>query len=380
MITTNQRRQDEGDGTRWRAVLRRDRSATGFVYAVTTTGIYCRPGCASRRPRRENVRFFASASEASRAGYRPCRRCTPDSPSPARSTPPMVGRACRMIADADEPLSLAALAASLRTSPHRLHRAFRRALGITPKQYAVAHRRGRLHDRLAALPSVTTALLDAGYGSLSRAYGDTGTQLGMAPRHFRAAGDGEQIGYAVVRSPLGPLLVAATMRGVCSVAFGDSESTLIQDLRRRFSRGDVVPDPSLRVTAQAVVSSLGDSAPDLPLDIRGTAFQQKVWQALRTIPRGETATYTEVARRIGRPDAVRAVAGACAANSLGVLVPCHRVLRSDGGVGGYRWGVERKRALLEREAGSASGVNGRVDEGRRSPRKTPSAPRRRAGA
>jgi AraC family transcriptional regulator of adaptative response/methylated-DNA-[protein]-cysteine methyltransferase len=278
--------------------------------------------------------------------------------------------------------SLARLAEAVGTTPHALHRAFRKALGITPKQYAVACRRGRLRGGLDGPTSITAAVFDAGYNSLGRAYSEIGAVLGMTPKRYRAGGRGERIGYAVVPSPLGRLLVAGTERGICSVTFGDSAAALVSALRSRFPQAVIERDRDLERSARHVAAAVDEGvAPDLPLDIRGTALQQKVWQVLRGIPPGSTETYTEVARRAGRPDAVRAVAGACAANTLGVLVPCHRVVRSGGGLGGYRWGIARKKALLAREAMAAEkAVSRGADAARRSRRGTPSAPRRKAAS
>ena len=341
------------DDARWELLVRRDpRADGGFWYGVKTTGVFCRPSCPSRRPKRENVVFFADVPEAERAGFRPCRRCRPESESRAEPHLGTIVRACRLIDGAEEPIPLAALAASAGMSPYHFHRVFRKIVGVTPKGYADQRRAEKLKDGLRRGMSVTRAMYDAGFGSGSRLYGSAGELLGMTPSRYRAGAAGVAIRYGLARTPLGWLLAAATDRGVCMIALGNSPGPLIRHLGERFPRallreGDRELSGWVAQVAAFIESPRG--VLDLPLDIRGTAFQRRVWEALRAIPPGKTASYAEVARRIGRPTAARAVARACASNDLAVAIPCHRVVRGDGGIGGYRWGAARKRALLERE-------------------------------
>lgn len=346
------------DQERWEAVTSRDRRAEeAFVYAVVTTGIYCRPGCASRRPKRENVRFYDTGALAEADGYRPCKRCTPDAATAEERRLQVIVQACRRIQAAldagDDPPALADLAAGAGLSPSYFHRTFKRIVGVTPKQYAMERRANRARDGLPASPTVTDALYEAGYGSSSRFYRDARATLGMKPSTSRNGGTGARIRYTVAPCDLGWVLVAATESGVCAIYMGEAPQGLVGRLRARFPEAaSVEDDPDLAAWVGAVVAFT--DAPqvglDLPLDIRGTAFQRRVWAALRQIPLGETASYGEVAARIGQPTAARAVAQACAANELALAVPCHRVVRGDGRVGGYRWGTERKEWLLEREA------------------------------
>jgi AraC family transcriptional regulator, regulatory protein of adaptative response / methylated-DNA-[protein]-cysteine methyltransferase len=341
------------DDDRWQAVLARATAADGeFVYGVVTTGVYCRPTCPSRRPRRANVRFFGSAAEAAAGGLRPCRRCEPDGPGLARRRADMVAAACRQIEEAADEPTLTALADAAGMSPHHFHRVFKSVTGLTPKAYAAAHRASRVRAALRTGPSVTDAIYDAGFGSSGRFYASSGARLGMTPTQYRNGGDGARVRFALGRSSLGPMLVAASDRGVCAIQFGDDPAALVSDLQVQLPRAEsITHDPDLEALVADVVGMVehGDRTVDLPLDLRGTAFQERVWQALRGIPAGTTATYAQVADSIGSPTAVRAVAAACAANRLAVAIPCHRVVRSDGSLAGYRWGVERKRALLERE-------------------------------
>lgn len=342
-----------GEDRRWAAVSCRDGSADGqFVYGVVTTGIYCRPSCPSRRPKRENVRFFALPQDAEAAGFRACKRCQPQAVEAERRTLALVREACRRIETAAEEPRLAALAAAAGLSPFHFHRLFKAAVGITPKAYARAHRQQRVRRELTASPTVTAAALEAGYGSSSRFYDEGDGVLGMTPSQYRAGGGAETITFAIGPCSLGAILVAATAKGVCAIALGDDPALLLADLQDRFPQatltgGDATFD---RLVAQviAAVEAPGLTA-DLPLDIRGTAFQHRVWEALRAIPAGETASYADIAEQIGSPKAVRAVAGACAANPLAVAIPCHRVVRSDGDLSGYRWGIARKAELLKRE-------------------------------
>ena len=337
---------------RWAAVVARDAAADGaFVYSVASTGVFCKPSCASRRARPENVRFHADAAAALAAGFRACRRCRPDGATRSEEHAALVARACRRI-EQDETLpTLEALARDAGLSPFHFHRVFKRVAGVTPKDYALAQRARRVRDGLPKAASVTAALHDAGYSS-ARFYSDAGDVLGMTPGQFRAGGEKQAIRFAIAQCSLGALLVAQGERGLCALLLGDDPETLLRDLQDRFPRatlsgGDAVFDAVVaRVVGFVEAPGLGL---DLPLDIRGTAFQQRVWKALRDIPAGHTASYAEIAARIGAPKSVRAVAQACAANSLAVAVPCHRVVKSDGSLSGYRWGIERKRALLERE-------------------------------
>jgi AraC family transcriptional regulator of adaptative response/methylated-DNA-[protein]-cysteine methyltransferase len=341
---------------RWRIVLARDRRYDGsFVYAVRSTGIYCRPSCASRRPRREQVTFFPIPEAAERAGFRACRRCRPAdvaAPDPAIA---LVREACRTL-DAPEPPRLEALATRLRTGPRHLTRAFQRVLGISPRQYRDARRVSRFKHELKRRPHVSPAVYEAGYGSSSRVYERANAQLGMTPATYARGGAGAEIAYAVVPSPapLGRLLVAATERGICRIGLGDDAAALAADLAAEFPAAQIRKDRAgLEEYVAAIVAHLEGRQPDLdlPLDIWATAFQRRVWLELQRIPYGKTRSYGDIARRIGQPAATRAVAHACATNPAALVIPCHRVVRESGDLGGYRWGLERKRALLERERG-----------------------------
>ena len=343
---------------RWAALDARDPEAT-FVYSVKTTGVYCRPSCSARRARPENVTFHASAEEARRAGFRACRRCRPDDAPAAERDARMVLGVCRAIDAAEAPPSLAALAAQAKTSASRLARVFKAATGLTPRGYAAARRKERVRRALAEEPSVTGAIYDAGYGSSSRFYEASRATLGMTPSELRRGGEALRVRHAFGRSSLGVVLVAATDRGVCAILLGDDRAELLRDLRARFPRARIARgDRAFRATVSAVVALVErPHAPRaLPLDVRGTAFQERVWTALAKVPPGRTLTYAELARAIGAPTSARAVARACASNPLAVAIPCHRVVREDGALAGYRWGVARKRALLEREATAAADV------------------------
>ena len=359
--TTERSREDE---RRWRAVRARDPRFDGaFVFGVRSTGIYCRPSCPARRPRRRNVVFFGVAEAAEGAGFRSCRRCLPREASPRDREAERVRTVCRRIeAAADSTLSLAALGAGVGWGPHHLQRTFKRLVGVSPRQYADALRLRSLRARLHKGDPVTTAIYDAGYGSSSRVYERAPDRLGMTPATYRRGGRGMRLAYAIAPSPLGRLLVAATDRGVSAVRLGDSDAALEASLRAEFPEAEVSRDQTgvgawLKTVLQRVQG--GPPHPDLPLDIRGTAFQQRVWDALRAIPFGEVRSYGEIARSLGQPKAARAVARACATNPVALVIPCHRVVPGSGGTGGYRWGAERKRELLEREK-SALSVPGRI--------------------
>ena len=342
------------EGARWRAVSARDRSWDGrFVFAVRTTGVYCCPSCPARRPRRRNVSFFTGPGAAEAAGFRACLRCRPRETGAADSRSAVVAAACRLLAeDRDQPWRLGALAKEVGVSPRHLLRTFKDALGVTPRQYADARRMAAFKGRLRGGDSVTGAMYDVGFGSSSRLYEDVQGRLGMTPATYRRGGRGMSIGYTVTDSPLGRLLVAATDRGVAAVSLGDSETALEAGLRKEYPQAEIHRDDAgLQRWVALVLDELAGAKrrPDLPLDVQATAFQHRVWQELRAIPRGQTRSYAEVARRIGQPTAARAVARACASNRVALLVPCHRVVATGGGVGGYRWGAQRKQALLERE-------------------------------
>jgi AraC family transcriptional regulator of adaptative response/methylated-DNA-[protein]-cysteine methyltransferase len=337
----------------WDAIVRHDATADGnFFYSVKTTGVFCRPGCASRQPRRENVAFYETRAEAEAAGFRPCKRCRPNEGSPAERHIAAIGRACALIRARDGLPSLAEMAAAAGISRFHFHRLFKQITGATPREWGKAHRLDRFAERLDAGQPVADAVYAAGFGASSRAYEAAPNGLGMTPGARRHGGKGETVRYAIVPTALGQALVAATERGICMTALGDDRASLEADLRRRFPAAEfAAADDTLADWAERVAGFITDPSeqPDLPLDIRGTAFQAQVWRALQKIPPGRTATYSEIAATLGRPRAVRAVAQACASNKLALLVPCHRVIRSDGDLAGYRWGVERKRALLARE-------------------------------
>ena len=339
---------------RWAAVVARSAAADGaFYYSVRTTGVYCRPSCPARVARPENVRFHSTREDAERAGFRACRRCKPDQPSVAEQHAAMVTRACRLIETSQTLPSLEELARAAGVSTFHFHRVFRSVTGVTPRAYAAAHRGARVRRELGRTPSITAAIYESGYSSNGRFYDESPRVLGMTPTDYRAGGVNAEIHFAVGECSLGSILVARSERGVCAILLGDDPDALARQLQDRFPRATLIGgDAEFEELVSRVVGFV--EAPglgfDLPLDVRGTAFQQRVWQALREIPPGRTATYGEIANRIGLPGAARAVAAACAANPLAVAIPCHRVIRNDGGLSGYRWGVERKRALLRREA------------------------------
>ena len=342
------------DDLRWKAVAARDASADGgFVYAVATTGIYCRPSCPARRAKRDNVRFFASPAEADAAGYRPCRRCAPKGEAPSSAKAALIAQACRLIESAEEPPKLEALAARAGMSPSHFHRLFQAVTGLTPRAYAAGDRAKRARERLTDRRSnVTQAIYDAGFNASSRFYEASDATLGMTPTRFKTGGRDVEIRFAVGQCSLGAILVARSAKGICAISLGDDPEALVRALQDRFAEAHLIGADAAFERVVAKVIGLVEAPRiglDLPLDLRGTAFQLRVWHALQKIPPGRTISYTELARRIGEARAVRAVAGACAANALAVAIPCHRVVRSDGSLSGYRWGIARKRALLDRE-------------------------------
>jgi len=354
-ITDDARERAVWDEERqWQSVLARDVEAYGaFVYAVRTTGIYCRPTCPSRRARRENVTFFALPEAAEQAGFRACRRCHPEQVAIRDPQVDIVQRVCRAIAaNPEEPPTLADLSADVGLSPFHMQRTFKRVMGITPRQYTDACRIDRLKGELRKGEAVTSALYGAGYGSPSRLYERAPTQLGMTPAVYRRGGAGMRIHYTIVPCPLGLLLVAATERGFCAITLGDTDDALTDGLKKEYPAADITRDASgLDTAVEAIIRHLHGQEPhlDLPLDVQATAFQWRVWEALQAIPYGSTRSYSEIARVIGQPTAARAVAQACATNRVALAIPCHRVVRESGDLGGYRWGIERKRTLLAHE-------------------------------
>jgi AraC family transcriptional regulator of adaptative response/methylated-DNA-[protein]-cysteine methyltransferase len=338
----------------WQMVEQRSIEADAlFVYAVKTTGIYCRPSCPSRRPLRSSVEFFVTADQAKAAGYRACKRCQPEGEHPQQK---LVTLACNYIDNnLDATITLEALGRVLGLSPFHAQRLFRRALGLTPRQYQQSRRMQHFRGELLSQPNITDAIYESGFSSGSRVYENTAAEMGMTPTEYRRSASGLSIRYGIAESPLGKMLVASTATGVCAVAFGNLESELEDDLRHRFALAEISRDDAgLGQILQQVMAHLTEHplAADLPLDIRATAFQRRVWTALRAIPRGETRTYAEVAREIGKPAAVRAVARACASNPTAIVIPCHRVIGSNGKLTGYRWGIERKEQLLRIERSS----------------------------
>jgi AraC family transcriptional regulator of adaptative response/methylated-DNA-[protein]-cysteine methyltransferase len=345
---------ESADDQRWARIVARDKTADGgFWYSVATTGIYCRPSCPSRTANRKNVQLHDTLVAAKATGFRPCRRCNPDGISIEGENAAIIAQACRLIEESEEEPSLNGLAAAVGRSPSYFHRMFKAITGLTPKDYAVAHRAAKVRQGLDSGNSVTEAMYDAGFNSSGRFYEKSTGLLGMTPTQYRAGGANEEIRFAVGETSLGAILVASSKKGVASILLGTDPGTLVRNLQDRFPKARLIgADGDYEALVARVVGFV--EAPnlglDLPLDVRGTAFQQRVWQALQEIPIGQTVSYAEVARRIGSPKAVRAVAGACAANNLAVAIPCHRVVRNDGSLSGYAWGVERKRVLLDREA------------------------------
>ena len=344
---------------RWASVLRRDAAADGrFWYSVDTTGVYCRPSCGARRALARHVRFHDSVEAAERAGFRPCRRCRPDQEADTRASERVAAAKAALeaaVEAGDAEPTLAELGAQAGLSPFHFQRLFKRHAGLSPRQYAAARRAERMRAGLASGATVTAAIYEAGYGSSSRFYERADAVLGMTATAWRKGGAGTAIRFAVGQTSLGAILVAATDRGICAIDLGDDPQALVEALERRFPAAELVGGDAgfenLVAKAVGLVEAPG-RASGLTLDVDGTAFQRQVWQALQAIPPGDTASYAEIARRLGHPGAVRAVAGACAANPVALAIPCHRVVRGDGGLAGYRWGIERKRALLEREQGA----------------------------
>ncbi len=341
------------DDKRWTAVKNRDSSVSAaFFYAVKTTGIYCRPGCSSRLPNQENVEFFSSAGGAEDAGYRPCKRCRPESSPIIDDQIDLIAAVCRRILSSTSPLSLNELASSTNMSPGHFHRLFKKVLGITPKEYSSSIQSDRFLKALDDGHSVTRAVYEAGYSSSGLAYDQLKSKMLMKPSVYSKGAPGTTIRYAIAECFLGWVIVAVSSRGICAVLFGDDPAELPGIIRERFPKAVISESPpeesALLKEAVSGIDNLRDDS-KLPLDIVGTAFQKRVWNALMEIPRGETASYGDIADRIGRPKAVRAVAGACAANKIAIYIPCHRIIRGDGSIGGYRWGLNRKKFLLAKE-------------------------------
>lgn len=357
MSTMQARAGDVASDPRWARVLARDKTADGeFWYSVATTGVYCRPSCPSRGANPKNVAFHDTLADAKATGFRPCKRCKPDGPSPEMLDAAIVEKACRLIEASEEAPSLAELAEAAGLSPGYFHRVFRRVTGLTPKAYAAARRAERVREALGKDGSVTEAFYSAGFNSSGRFYEQAPGILGMTPGRYKTGGADEELRFAIGQSSLGAILVASSTKGVAAILMGDYPNVLVEDLQDRFPKARLVGGDEdyerfvARVVGLVETPHLGL---DLPLDVRGTAFQQRVWQALREIPAGRTASYAEIAERIGARSSVRAVAGACAANNIALAIPCHRVVRTDGALSGYAWGVERKRTLIGREAAAA---------------------------
>jgi AraC family transcriptional regulator, regulatory protein of adaptative response / methylated-DNA-[protein]-cysteine methyltransferase len=342
------------DDPRWARIVARDKTADGHLwYSVVTTGVYCRPSCPSRAANAKNVQLHDSLEGAKATGFRPCKRCNPDGLSADAENVALVAKVCRIIEESEEEPSLEELSEAAGRSPSYFHRMFKAITGVTPKEYATAHRAAKVRHGLASGSSVTEAIYDAGFNSSGRFYEKSTDMLGMTPSQYRAGGNNEDIRFAVGQTSLGAILVASTNKGVAAILLGDDPDELVRDLQDRFPKAHLIgADNGYEALVARVVGFV--EAPkiglNLPLDVRGTAFQERVWKALQEIPAGATVSYAEIARRIGAPKSVRAVAGACAANNLAVAIPCHRVVRNDGAVSGYAWGVDRKRFLIDREA------------------------------
>jgi AraC family transcriptional regulator, regulatory protein of adaptative response / methylated-DNA-[protein]-cysteine methyltransferase len=342
------------DDPRWSLIVARDKAADGHLwYSVSTTGVYCRPSCPSRAANPKNVQLHDTLASAKATGFRPCKRCNPDGPSVEANNAALVAKACRVIEDSDEEPSLEELARGVGRSPSYFHRVFKATTGLTPKNYAAAQRAKKVRQELASGNRITDAIYGAGFNSSGRFYEKSNDMLGMTPSRYRAGGANEEIKFAVGQSSLGAILVASSKKGVAAILLGDDPDKLVRNLQDRFPKACLIgADREYEALVARIVGFV--EAPhiglDLPLDVRGTAFQQRVWRALSDIPPGETLCYAEIARRIGSPRAVRAVADACAANKLAVAIPCHRVVRKDGAPSGYAWGIKRKRALMDREA------------------------------
>jgi AraC family transcriptional regulator of adaptative response/methylated-DNA-[protein]-cysteine methyltransferase len=342
------------DDPRWLCIVARDRASDGqFWYSVATTGIYCRPSCPSRTANPKNVQLHDTLASAKATGFRPCKRCNPDASSIDSENVALVGQACRMIEESEDEPSLTELAAAIGLSSSYFHRVFKSITGLTPKDYATAHRAKMVRERLVAGTSVTEAIYDAGFNSSGRFYEKSTRMLGMTPTRYRAGGVHEEIRFAVGQTSLGAIIVASSQKGVAAILLGDDPEKLVRDLQDRFPKAVLIgADSEYEALVAQVIGFVEAPALglDLPLDVRGTAFQQRVWQALREIPVGCTVCYQDIARRIGQPKAMRAVASACAANRIAMAIPCHRVIRNDGALGGYAWGVDRKSVLIDREA------------------------------
>jgi AraC family transcriptional regulator of adaptative response/methylated-DNA-[protein]-cysteine methyltransferase len=342
------------DDPRWARIVARDKTADGHLwYSVVTTGVYCRPSCPSRTANPKNVQLHDSLESAKATGFRPCKRCNPDGLSADAENAALVAKVCRMIEESEEEPSLEDLAEAVGRSPGYFHRVFKATTGVTPKEYAAAHRAAKVRNGLKSGGTVTEAIYDAGFNSSGRFYEKSTDMLGMTPSQYRAGGANEDIKFAVGQTSLGAILVASTKKGVAAILLGNDPEELVQDLQDRFPKAHLIgADRDYEALVARVVGFV--EAPkiglNLPLDVRGTAFQERVWKALQEIPAGATVSYSEIARRIAAPKSVRAVAGACAANNLAVAIPCHRVVRNDGALSGYAWGVDRKRALIDREA------------------------------
>jgi AraC family transcriptional regulator of adaptative response/methylated-DNA-[protein]-cysteine methyltransferase len=349
------------DDAKWQAVVEKDRNADGeFYYSVSTTGVYCLPSCPARKALRKHVTFHNTPKDAEQAGFRACKRCWPKGPTLVDKYAATVAKACRALETAEQAPALDVLAKSVGMSPYHFHRVFKSMTGLTPKTYAVGHRAQRVRKQLSKRNTVTEAIYDAGFNSNSRFYAKSAQTLGMTPTDFRNGGDGVTIHFAVGECSLGSVLVAASAKGVCAIFLGDDPNALVRDLEDRFPKARLVGGNEAFESTMAKVIGLIEmpkTGLDLPLDVRGTAFQQKIWQALRDIPAGSTVSYRDIAARVGAPKAVRAIAQACGANGLAVAIPCHRVVRNDGGLSGYRWGVQRKAALLKREAAQCAFPN-----------------------